>query len=176
MHINSIMIRKEIMFLTVLKKWYYYLLYLIIATTLLAGCGYTTNNNGFFSMEQYETTMENQDDFASRNVDQAMKAGDEKEAEAKDTISDLVSKPAEKKKESLPEALLKGFYNTYIQIKLWAPWICIGSFMIGMIIFLAARGNKRARKFGLFGLVIGVPLSMLFIVFGIGFLNGMFLY
>lgn len=176
MHINAIMIRKEIIFLTVFKKWYVYLLYLIIATILLSGCGYTANNNGFFSMEQYEETMENQDKISSRNVEQAMKAGDKKEAEVKNTINDLINEPAKKNKESLPETLLRGFYNTYIQIKLWAPWICIGSFMIGMIIFMSARGNKRARKFGLFGLVIGVPLCMLFIVFGIGFLNGMFLY
>lgn len=67
-------------------------------------------------------------------------------------------------------------HGVYTQFKLYAPLICIVSIFLGVMIFLFARGNKGARKFGLVCLVISVPLLTLFIVYGVGFMYGIFVY
>lgn len=76
----------------------------------------------------------------------------------------------------LSERLLDGYYQFYAGIKSWAPVIAISSIGAGLLILIFSRYNKGLRRFGLYGLVIGVPLVLLVIVYGVGFLNGIFFY
>lgn len=72
------------------------------------------------------------------------------------------------------KAVLSGFYSAYSFIRLWAPLIGIFSIAIGVIIALFARKNKGLRKFGI-SVAIVMPLLLVFIVYGIGYLNSIYL-
>lgn len=83
---------------------------------------------------------------------------------------------ASKDDRKLSERLLDDFYRVYAGIKSWAPVIAISSIGAGLLILIFSRYNKGMRRFGLYGLVMGVPLVLLVIVYGVGFLNGIFFY
>lgn len=92
------------------------------------------------------------------------------------TELDKLTKTPETNGESFAQVLFVETHGIYTQFKLYAPLICFVSMFLGAIIFLFARGNKAARKYGLVGLVIVVPLLTLFLVYGIGFFYGIFVY
>lgn len=72
-------------------------------------------------------------------------------------------------------SILLTFYDIYEQIRVWAAPISFVSIIIGIMLGIFSKGNKRMQHFGIFGLAIGVPLVMVFIVYGIGILNDIFL-
>ena len=73
------------------------------------------------------------------------------------------------------KAFLRGFYGVYGYIRSLGPVIAVGGVVIGVLIALFSRKNKTWRKFGI-TLAIVVPLLVILIVFGIGYLNSMLLY
>lgn len=48
------------------------------------------------------------------------------------------------------------------------------SIIIGLIIFVFCRGNKGMRNMGLFGLMITIPLVMIFLTVGVSWLQAIF--
>jgi hypothetical protein len=77
---------------------------------------------------------------------------------------------------SIFKSLLKESYSTYNKIRLASPWIMIVSIVLGVIGALFTRHNKGAKKFFIVTFIVAIPVLLLIIVFGIGILNGLFLY
>lgn len=77
--------------------------------------------------------------------------------------------------DSLATSLLKDFYSTYKKICLAAPWIVIISVVLGVFGAVLSRHNKGSRRFFIWAFIIIMPLLVVFIVFGVGILNGLFL-
>lgn len=67
-------------------------------------------------------------------------------------------------------------YALYVRIKYLAPYIGVVSVSVGGIVFLLSKYNKGLRRFALYGLIIGVPCILIFIIFGYGILADMFMY
>lgn len=76
---------------------------------------------------------------------------------------------------SIAEILLSTYYDFYEKIRIWAAPISFVSMIIGIFLAIFAKGNKAVRRFGIFGLAIGIPTLMVFLVFGVGILNDIFL-
>lgn len=72
--------------------------------------------------------------------------------------------------------LLKSFYRVYEGIKSMAGIIISVSVFIGILIFVLSRKNKQWRRLGLYMFVIAIPLLVLLVVYGVGTLNGIYLY
>lgn len=126
--------------------------------------------------EDVENLYDETTDKENENVDKTYENFDNKSKEEYYTGLDKLTKTADKKGEPLSKTIFVQTHGAYTQFKLYAPLICFVSIFSGAIIFLFARGNKAARKFGLVGLVISVPLLTLFIVYGVGFMYGIFVY
>lgn len=75
---------------------------------------------------------------------------------------------------NLGHSVLSGLYALYSLIRQWSPLIGIFSVAIGVIIAIFARKNKGLRKFGI-SIAVSVPLLLIFIVYGIGYLNSIYL-
>lgn len=58
--------------------------------------------------------------------------------------------------------------------KLWAPLLIGGSILIGIILLRVFKKDGNIRKMALFGNIIGFPLFVLFFVYVLCFLYGMF--
>lgn len=71
--------------------------------------------------------------------------------------------------------ILNSFYKTYQGIKMMSPIIIAVCEIIGWFMYFLSPYNKKFRRLGLFGFVIILPLILIFFVFGIGFINGIFL-
>lgn len=65
-------------------------------------------------------------------------------------------------------------YDFYCVVKYVAPYIIIFSFLFGVIIVVLCRKNKGLRRFGLLGLMLGIPLSCIIGVLGFGYFCSMF--
>ncbi len=76
---------------------------------------------------------------------------------------------------TVSEQALSWYYYYYGQIRSWAGPIVVVSVSFGTLLLIFSKGNKRRRQWGLYGLIIGVPLLMVFLVYGVGILNGMFI-
>lgn len=81
----------------------------------------------------------------------------------------------EKSDKTVSEQVLSWYYYYYGQIRSWAAPIVAVSVSLGSLLLIFSKGNKRRRQWGLYGLIIGVPLLMVFLVYGIGMLNDMFM-
>lgn len=155
---------------------------------ILTGCQKSQSSISFDSLISIDKTVNsvsNKED-AESIYDETTEAGNQKGNELlenfdsrnkKDYYTELdkMTKSAEKGTSVSKTAFLET-HSLYTQFKLYAPLICFVSIFFGVIIFLFARGNKGARKFGLVGFVIVIPLLTIFLVYGIGFLYGIFVY
>lgn len=92
-----------------------------------------------------------------------------------DSIYDSVMGQVDKNKGKNPiKVFLKSFYSTYAYIRMLSPIIGIAGILIGILIAGLARINKPLRRFGIV-FAITVPTLLVIIVFGIGYLNSLFL-
>lgn len=155
---------------------------------VLTGCIYNPNSRSFGSFQDIDKSIDNVDDEqdATDIVEKSKDAADENAKKTYDAISeksdeeyykglDKLLTPQEKSDMSLGEMMLYNFYDFYLQFKASAPALCIVFIVVGMILYFSARGNKSLKRFGLFGLAIGFPVIILLIVYGIGYLNGIYL-
>ena len=76
----------------------------------------------------------------------------------------------------LAKRLLVYTYGAYGWFKQWAPYIGILSVVIGIFVFRFSCYNKGARRFALYGLIITVPVLLIFIVYGYAILIDIFMY
>lgn len=115
------------------------------------------------------------DVVADQYIDRANQIYDQAMEEA---MSGFYSEAKENDKEgNLFERLTRGFvrmfYNRYGSLKSMAPGIAVVSVFLGGIIFICSKKNKPRRQFALYGLIIGVPILMLVLVYGIGIFSQM---
>ena len=88
---------------------------------------------------------------------------------------DVMGQVNKNKGENPLKSFLRGFYGVYGYIRSLGPVIAIGGVVIGSLIALFSRRNKAWRKFGI-TLAIVVPLLVVVVVFGIGYLNSVLLH
>lgn len=92
--------------------------------------------------------------------------------EAMDTYGDVGYNSNGK---TIGEIILGNFYRFYYTLRLYAAPICLGCILGGGFLFFFAKGNKGLRRTGL-TLIFGVPLLMVILIIGIGYMNDLFLY
>lgn len=73
------------------------------------------------------------------------------------------------------EKILRTAYQFYTVLKVSARYIVTVSILIGVLLLVICRKNKKRRRMGLYGFIIGVPLITLILIYGIGILNGVYL-
>lgn len=66
-------------------------------------------------------------------------------------------------------------YRIYKSLCGYMPYVMVLSIVFGILVFILARKNKGLRRFGFYGLCIGIPLCVLIFIFGFGAMCGMFL-
>lgn len=118
------------------------------------------------------------DDYTSVETESDEEVADRLEKQAGDvydTVFEKYGDPSTRPSKSATEYGVGLVNSIYSEGKKAAPYIALGSFGIGFFIFLFARGNKRIRKFGVFGLMIGVPVVLIILVYGFGYVKHLFL-
>lgn len=110
------------------------------------------------------------DEDVAETVDQMRRQGEEES----NTILDQYSDP---KNEGGSKNL--SFFSSlkifYLELRKNIPKVGIISFILGFILTIFSRGNKRIQHFGLFGLMVGVPVCLLTVVYGYGWFKALFL-
>ena len=139
----------------------------LMVVTLLSGCSFESTSQATLDLENrvlesIEKSKEMEDEaYYSFSVTN--------ETVYYDALNRLLT-PSTDNKEGMPfdESLLRGALRFYSTIRSLAPYILLVSIGIGVAIWLAARKNKTLRKLGIYGFIVGVPLFILLLVFGIG--------
>lgn len=73
------------------------------------------------------------------------------------------------------KAYAKGPLDTvYLYLRVNGPYVMILSVIIGCVMAVLARRNKKLQRFAIFTLCVGVPLLVLVVIFGYGFLCSLF--
>lgn len=130
-------------------------------------------------LENVDNMLQKNEDINSENADNYSEAFKKKTDSIYYKAIEQYTKPADSKdngSSSFIQSALRAFYSTYSKIRMVAPIIIIVSVAFGVVGMLFSRYNKGARRFFLLTFIITVPLLLVFIVFGIGVLNNMFLY
>lgn len=78
--------------------------------------------------------------------------------------------------DKLTRKILSGYQRSYYTFRSLSPIIFISSLVIGILMMVLSRHNKQVKRMGLFVFIIGIPTIVLLIVFGVGIVNGIFLY
>lgn len=78
--------------------------------------------------------------------------------------------------DKLTRKILGGYQRTYYVFRTLSPVICISSIVLGVLMLLLSMQNKRIKRIGLFVFIIGIPVTVLLIVYGVGIFNGIVLY
>ena len=71
--------------------------------------------------------------------------------------------------------ILLSVYGVYSVIKRLSPAIAAISIVTGIIMIVVARRNKPVQRRGLYLFIIGIPLILGIIIFGVGILNGIYI-
>lgn len=110
--------------------------------------------------EKADTAVDGLSGFAENEFNKVM-----------DTSSNITSDAGRK----LSVRILKAFYRFYEGIKSTAALMITVSIFIGIMILVICKKNKQHRRIGLFFFIIGFPLLIILIVYGVGILNGIYL-
>lgn len=78
--------------------------------------------------------------------------------------------------DKLTRKVLGGYQRSYYAFRTLSPVICIASMALGIMVMFLSTQNKRIMRTGLLVFVIGIPVTILLIVFGVGIFNGIILY
>lgn len=157
----------------------------------LSGCG--GDSVSFSEMYQQQKQLESGknnyvvDGSATPDPSASTDKQDQKSTkqQAKDTVKNLNKKGASDYDKLMEKVTNQGNSDMSATELLWYYWysvldiikknaalIIIFSEMIGGFLFFVFKGNKSAQKWALFGLCIGVPVTVIFLIFGVGILNG----
>lgn len=169
-------------------------LVLCVIICFLSGCG--TVQSADFNSIQEPVTLDSEtaepDVVEETNISNMPKKKNDKETEERakkstKKVQDKAEKEYNDKMEEVLEInrnqedgkspsewLFYCYYSAHDQIVVWAAPICVVSIGAGFLLFICATGNKTLRRFALFGLIIGVPVLIIFLVFGVGIWNGVF--
>lgn len=170
-----------------------YLLICVISlmSVFLFGCNQDINKK---IMEQWDmevdTTLQSPEEVVS-NVDGdalqqesiAEQVGSEvydefesaKDKEYNEGMDKILNQSGDKNGNAGRDILIK-YYQVYGKLRQFSPYIITVSIFFGTVIAIFSRYNKGLRRFAIYGLIIGVPVVMLMIVYGLGYLNKLFFY
>lgn len=154
-----------------MKKIKKILLFLAVGISL-AACG---KSEPVTETQQY---YEDAEERAEKSVEDSGSRTEEIYNNAMDRFlnEEVVRPEGDNFADRLLNIFLRAYLRFYHVMSSVAPLICICSIIIGGLMMFFAKKNKRIRRMGLFTFIIGVPLLMIFGVFGLGILNGIFLY
>lgn len=143
---------------------------------LLIGCSNNDDNNHSEEQNVLEERQEEeekqleyyreQQELAKENSDIMTDAVKEKVNERVDDLFTEVENRDREAKYSVEEIIYLTLYRFYYDIKNNALVIGLFSFFIGGLMFLLCNGNRGWKKFGLWGLMIGIPVILVIFVFG----------
>lgn len=71
---------------------------------------------------------------------------------------------------------LSGYHRAYRLFRSMSPVIIVCSISAGILMMKLAKKNKKIRHNGLYIFIIGIPIAVIVIVFGLGIFNGVLLY
>ena len=157
------------------------LLLLMATIWLFVGCGSSISNENEYidTYDKMQDISEQNAEISANNYQNRMdKIYDEAMEEA---MSGFYSEAKDNNEDGnifdrMTRGIFRLYYNRYGSLKTMAPSIAVISIVSGGIIYLFSAKNKARRKFALYGLIIGVPILMLVLVYGIGIANQFFLY
>lgn len=149
------------------------ILLLCVISCLFVSCGSSISNEN-----QYIDTYDKTQNIAEQNAEISANRYEEKVNQIYDqamdeAMSGFYSEAKEDNGEGnffdrMTRTLIRMFYNRYGSLKAMAPGIAVVSIFLGGIIFIFSKKNKPRQRFALYGLIIGVPLLLLVLVYGIG--------
>lgn len=153
-------------------KIYIYLVGIFICF-LCVGCGASIKDEN-----QYVDTYDNVQGVAEQNAEIAANRYLEKSNQIYDkameeAMSGFYSEAKEYNEEDnfferWTRTLVRMFYNRYGSLQAMAPGIAVLSIFVGGILFIFSTNNKPLRRFALYGLIIGVPIFLIILVYGVG--------
>lgn len=143
-----------------------------LLTLCVIGCG---NNGNAYESSFYERANGQTESFGNdaaakadriyqEAMERLMEEDDTEQMEGKNIFDKLARK------------LLLGYRRTYNVLRSLSPAICTVSVSIGVLMMVFSMHNKQTKRLGLFAFIIGIPFTVLFIVFGIGIFHGILLY
>lgn len=149
----------------------------------MTACSFNSNNQDNAGIVPDETTV-TPTDIVIEQLEQEQELEnvtyekfDEKTDSVYNNAFEELVKPVEYtgEKPSLEERILRTGYGMYSTFRSLSPILFIASEVTGLLLFIFAKHNKQLKRLGLYGFMIGIPVLLVLIVFGIGFLNDMFL-
>ncbi len=152
---------KRIVFMVIIPL---FILIIIMNAGVYAYAADTDDNYG----KEVESRADEKADTAVDNISGFTKNEYDKAVEGSSHISSDLGK-------RLTVRILKAFYRFYEAIKSMAGIMISVSVFIGILLIVLCKKNKQRRRLGLFFFIIGFPLLVLLIVYGIGILNGIYL-
>ena len=73
-------------------------------------------------------------------------------------------------------SVLRVFYRMYCGVKAIGGYIFIISELIGILMYVLSRKNKKTRRLGVYGFMLVIPLLLFAFIYGVGTLNGIYLH
>jgi hypothetical protein len=139
---------------------------------LLIGCGSGVKNTPDDSF--YERAETDNDEYVENYDSKSNKIYN-------DAMDRLLNEKPERMEgkdfgDRMTRVVLNGYLRTYYSIRSVAPLLCICSIALGVLIMAFSIHNKQLKRLGLYGFIIGIPVTVVLFVFGVGILNGVLLY
>lgn len=158
-----------------------FILLLCVASCVFVGCSSSIDNEN-----QYIDTYDKTQDIAEQNAEISANRYEEKANQIygeamEEAMSGFYSEAKEDNEEGnffdrMTRMILRMFYNRYGSLRTMAPLVSVMSIVLGGIIFVFSKKNKPRKRFALYGLIIGIPILMIVLVYGIGIANQIFLF
>lgn len=162
-----------------------FVFFAIVVSLFLTGC--SSSDNSFQKryeaqkkFEQTSTTAKPLDNISDdekaerRGKEDADRIKNEKGDEFDAMIDKYVNVSDDASEHDLAELILIWWYKLYFTIKDYSAPLFLSSEIIGLLFLLLFKGNKSLQKFGLFTLMLGVPIVIIVINFGLPFLVKLF--
>lgn len=73
-------------------------------------------------------------------------------------------------------SILRTFYRVYCGVKAVGGYIFMVSELIGILMYVLSRKNKKTRRLGVYGFMLAIPLLLFAFIYGVGTLNGLYLH
>lgn len=121
---------------------------------------------------EIQNTLENSKERAQQASDIITENRNNEFEEYKESVNSGENETADK---DWVVVLLSWFYRYYEIIRMLAAPVSIMLMIAGIMIMIFARGNPKARQRALYGMIIGPSVLGVVIVYGIGYLNGIYL-
>lgn len=156
------------------------IIFILLIAFVTAGCSRDVNEHirrvygiGSELTSESEDKLDLQESKASDNADTAYRVMDET---SRKQFYDAVNMEATDDGVPFQKKVVGWMYTGYARLKVIAPYVVVGSVVVGIIVFIFSSRNNGLRRFALFGLIIGVPFALILVIYGYGWLADIFMY